>query len=200
MAAISYKQAKFLTSVAQLSQLPPDEGKEVAFIGRSNAGKSSALNALTQQHNLARTSKTPGRTQCINFFTLDEQRKIVDLPGYGYAKVPESVKERWQSTLHLYLTQRRCLKGLILLMDIRHPLKPLDLDILNLAHIAQLPVHILLTKADKLGYGAARTILQKTRSTLDKQNYSDVTLQLFSVTQKQGLEELTAKFDQWLNC
>ena len=126
-----YRQAQFLTSAAALNQLPPDEGIEVAFAGRSNAGKSTVLNVLTGQRQLARTSKTPGRTQLINLFTLDEHRRLVDLPGYGFAQVPQSVKLRWQETLSQYLEQRDCLKGLILLMDSRHPLQALDLNLLD---------------------------------------------------------------------
>ncbi|MES9938030.1 MAG: ribosome biogenesis GTP-binding protein YihA/YsxC, partial [Sedimenticola sp.] len=142
-----YHQARFLTSAAKLNQSPADEGIEVAFAGRSNAGKSSAINTLCQQRNLARTSKTPGRTQLLNFFTLDEQRRLVDLPGYGYAKVAEKVKLQWQKELAAYLEQRQSLRGIILLVDVRHPLKEFDQQMLDWSAQIDLPVHILLTKA-----------------------------------------------------
>ena len=195
---MNYQQATFLTSAAKLSQLPPDQGAEVAFAGRSNAGKSSALNVLTNQNRLARTSKTPGRTQLINFFVLDEQRRLVDLPGYGYAKVSEQIKQRWQKTLAEYLETRRCLKGLILLMDIRHPLKDSDLHMLNWAHQANLPIHILLTKQDKLSKNAAQAT--KLKVTKQLQDYGDtITVQTFSSLKKTGIEPLTAVMDGWLH-
>ncbi|RJG41964.1 YihA family ribosome biogenesis GTP-binding protein, partial [Streptococcus pyogenes] len=137
-----YSKAVFLKSAARVNQLPEDSGYEVAFAGRSNAGKSSALNCLTHNKNLARTSKTPGRTQLINLFSLDEQRRLVDLPGYGYAKVAMEVKLEWQKNLAHYLEARQCLRGLILLMDVRHPLKDLDQILVNWALHRELPVHI----------------------------------------------------------
>lgn len=143
-------KAQFLKSAAQLSQLPNDNGIEIAFAGRSNAGKSTAINVLTGIKGLAKTSKTPGRTQLINLFAIDDQRRLVDLPGYGYAAVPQAVKERWQQTLSRYLQNRQCLRGLILLMDIRHPLTEFDQHIIQWATSAKLPIYILLTKADKL--------------------------------------------------
>lgn len=191
-----YSKAKFLTSVAEIKQLPPDRGFEVAFAGRSNAGKSSALNLITNQNRLARTSKTPGRTQLINFFQLDEQRYLVDLPGYGYAKVAPSVKRRWEENLTRYIESRQALKGIILLMDIRHPLTPFDQQMLSWTQHIQLPVHILLTKADKLARGAAmNTLLQ-----VDKQvkELTGVSVQLFSTLQRMGLEEVWQKLNDWL--
>ena len=143
------QQARFLISAAKVDQCPPDEGYEVAFAGRSNAGKSSALNTLTHA-SLARTSKTPGRTQLLNFFTLDEERRLVDLPGYGYAKVPIPLKQHWQRHLEAYLGSRESLVGLVLMMDIRHPLTDFDRLMLDWAQVSRLPVHVLLTKADKL--------------------------------------------------
>src|SRR3990167_9096610 len=128
-----YQQAKYLTSAPELDQLPPDKGSEVAFIGRSNAGKSSALNIITGIKGLARISKMPGRTQMINFFALNERLRLVDLPGYGYAKVPRMIKERWEQTVDSYLKERRCLKGLVVIMDVRYPLKELDEDIITWA-------------------------------------------------------------------
>ena len=192
-----FRLASFLTSANQLNQLPPDEGLEVAFAGRSNAGKSSALNTLTDQRSLARTSKTPGRTQLINFFIIDEQHRLVDLPGYGYAKVPEAVKRHWQQVLADYLQVRRCLRGLILLMDIRHPLKEFDRQMLDWCTHQQMPVHILLTKADKLKRGPAGNTLQQVRKTL-RTDYPLATVQLFSSLDKQGVEQAREKIAEWL--
>ena len=149
------QQSTFMLSAAKVDQCPDDEGFEVAFAGRSNAGKSSALNTLTHA-SLARTSKTPGRTQLLNFFKLDDERRLVDLPGYGYAKVPIPLKLHWQRHLEAYLGGRESLKGLILMMDIRHPMTDFDLLMLDWAVASGMPMHILLTKADKLTYGAAK--------------------------------------------
>lgn len=192
-----FRQAQFLTSANKISQLPPDEGAEVAFAGRSNAGKSSALNAITDNRGLAKTSKTPGRTQLINFFVLDEGYHLVDLPGYGYAKVPLAVKQHWQQVLSSYLQQRKCLRGLVLLMDIRHPLKDFDLQMLDWCRQQKMPVHILLTKSDKLKRGAASSVLLKVRKEL-KDAYPQVTAQLFSAHDKQGLAEACNKLVEWL--
>ena len=192
-----FRQAKFLTSANKISQLPPDEGAEVAFAGRSNAGKSSALNAITGVRSLARTSKTPGRTQLINFFALDDERRLVDLPGYGYAKVPEKVKQEWQRELTLYLEKRKALRGLILLMDIRHPLKEYDRQLLEWCQSSKLPVHILLTKADKLSRGAGGGVIQKLRHQLSKE-YPGSTVQLFSSLNFQGVEEAREHITNWL--
>ncbi len=192
-----FRQAAFLTSANKINQLPPDEGAEVAFAGRSNAGKSSALNAITDNRGLAKTSKTPGRTQLINFFALDESHHLVDLPGYGYAKVPLAVKQHWQQVLSTYLLKRQSLKGLVLLMDIRHPLKEFDRQMLDWCQQQQMPVHILLTKADKLKRGAASSTLHKLRKEL-KPCYPQATAQLFSAHDKQGLEEARRKLEQWL--
>lgn len=192
-----FKKACFLTSANALHQLPGDSGAEVAFAGRSNAGKSSALNVITEQRNLARTSKTPGRTQLINFFELDEAHRLVDLPGYGYAKVPDRIKHHWQQVLSEYLASRQCLRGLILLMDIRHPLKEFDRQMLDWCQHQQMPVHILLTKADKLKRGAAGNTLQKVRKEL-KAEQPLVTVQLFSAQDRQGLDEARQKLADWL--
>lgn len=190
-----YQQVQFLTSAAKLSQLPADTGMEVAFAGRSNAGKSSTLNALCQQKGLAKTSKTPGRTQLINLFELDDQRRLVDLPGYGYAKVNLAVKKSWQATLSAYLEKRQCLKGLILIMDIRHPLKEYDCATLEWAVEAGLPVHILLNKADKLKCGAAKNVLLDVQKQLP--NIDNLTIQLFSATKKIAVDELIQQLNQW---
>ena len=192
-----FRQAQFFTSANKINQLPPDEGAEVAFAGRSNAGKSTALNAITDNKSLAKTSKTPGRTQLINFFSLDEGHHLVDLPGYGYAKVPMAVKQHWQQVLSTYLQQRQGLRGLVLLMDVRHPLKEYDLQMLEWCRHQQMPVHILLTKADKLKRGAASSTLNKVKKAL-KEEYPQATVQLFSATAKQGVDEARRKLEQWL--
>ena len=192
-----YRQTVFLASAARLAQTPTDTGFEVAFAGRSNAGKSSAINTLCDQGTLARTSKTPGRTQLLNFFSVDDQRRIVDLPGYGYAKVAESIKREWQGLLASYLEERKCLRGLMLVMDIRHPLKDYDLQMLQWAGQIELPVHVLLTKADKLKRGpAANTVLQ-VRGRL-RQMGDAFSVQAFSSLKKQGIDEAHARLDQWL--
>jgi GTP-binding protein len=194
-----YNQTVFLKSAARVNQLPEDTGFEVAFAGRSNAGKSSALNCLTGIRSLARTSKTPGRTQLINLFTVkDEAHRLVDLPGYGYAKVSEKIKQDWQANLAHYLEVRQSLKGLVLLMDIRHPLKELDQLMIKWSITRQLPVHILLTKADKLSRGQAQAARLQV-----KQHYapfvgSTLSVQTFSSLKRQGLDELVEKIDEWL--
>jgi GTP-binding protein len=196
---MNYRQAKFLISAAQLRQLPPDEGAEVAFAGRSNAGKSSALNRLTDQKGLARASKTPGRTQLINLFELDSGRRLVDLPGYGYAEVPLAVKRRWQSTLSAYLQTRACLKGLVLLSDIRHPLKDLDMNMLVWAHEVDLPVLLLLSKADKLKTGARKAaVMEVGRRLSEELPGADVEVVPFSATKGLGLDALKERLDLWL--
>ncbi|WP_457667889.1 ribosome biogenesis GTP-binding protein YihA/YsxC [Thiolapillus sp.] len=192
-----FRQAAFLTSAARLSQCPPDEGYEVAFAGRSNAGKSSAINVICDHRGLAKTSKTPGRTQLLNFFELDEQRRLVDLPGYGYAKVSVSIKKDWQGNLATYLDKRQCLRGLILMMDCRHPLKDFDLQMLDWSAHIGLPVHVLLTKADKLKKGPASASLQKVKSAL-KERDGEFSVQLFSSLKKTGIAEAHQKLNQWL--
>ena len=191
-------QARFATSARTLTQCPPDEGREVAFAGRSNAGKSSAINRLTSQKSLARTSKTPGRTQLLNFFDLDESRRLVDLPGYGYAKVTKSMREQWQRELDAYLAGRQSLCGLVLLMDIRHPLKDFDQMLLDWAARANMPLHLMLTKADKLGHGAGKNTLIKTRQAL-KDHPGTLSLQLFSATQGTGLTDAWDLLADWLD-
>ncbi|XGA79974.1 ribosome biogenesis GTP-binding protein YihA/YsxC [Halomonas sp. CH40] len=197
--ALNYTTARFLTSAPTLAQCPEDSGTEVAFAGRSNAGKSSAINALTQQKALARTSRTPGRTQLINYFGLmnGTSQRLVDLPGYGYAKVPEAVKLEWQHHLADYLRGRNTLRGLVLLMDVRHPLTEFDQMMLGFADKRDMPVHILLTKADKLKKGPANASLQKVRSQL--REWEDlVSVQLFSALKKDGITTLSQRLDQWL--
>lgn len=197
---VNYRGARFELSAAKLTQLPPDEGLEVAFAGRSNAGKSSAINRITGQKSLARTSKTPGRTQLINFFTIDEKRRLVDLPGYGYAKVSEEVKRRWQQTMEQYLASRQSLQGLILLMDVRHPLKEVDQQLLSWCWHVGMPVHVLLTKSDKLKRGQAQNTLLKTRREIESSDPAGLTsVQLFSALKGTGEGEVYKVLDHWLD-
>jgi GTP-binding protein len=198
MANPNYKSATFLLSAAKLSQLPPDRGIEVAFVGRSNAGKSSVLNQLTNNSKLARVSKTPGRTQQINIFVLDANRRLIDLPGYGFAKVPEAIKIQWQKTLDAYLSTRECLRGLILVMDIRHPLMEIDRNLLDWASAGGLAVHILLNKADKLSNNAIKNTLMKVNTYIEPFP-TIVTCQPFSALKKTGIKELREVVDGWYN-
>lgn len=196
-----YRQAQFLVGVASPRYLPPDRGAEVAFAGRSNAGKSSAINVICGQHGLARVSKVPGRTQQINFFLVSDDRRLVDLPGYGYAKVPASVKQRWQRLVDSYLSHRRSLRGLILLMDSRHPFTSFDEKIIDWCGRAGLPVHILLTKSDKMSRGAAASILHQIQQKLHRIPESTgylFSLQLFSAPKATGLVQVHDKLDDWL--
>jgi GTP-binding protein len=195
-AIINYQKATFLTSAPDIKALPADTGIEVAFAGRSNAGKSSALNTLTRQNGLARTSKTPGRTQLINTFSLSENQRLIDLPGYGFAKVPLAVKEKWQKALSEYLIKRESLKGIVILMDIRHPLKDLDQDLIHWAVQSNLQVLLLLTKADKLSPGPRKKVLLEVTEA-SMAFMGDVTVQVFSSLTKLGLPELEQKLDQW---
>ena len=192
------QQTQFLLSAPTFKLCPADTGLEVAFAGRSNAGKSSCINALTNQRQLARSSKTPGRTQMINFFHMgNDQQRLVDLPGYGYAAVPESMKKEWQKELEKYLVSRKSLAGLILLTDIRHPLKFFDEQMLHWAKDGDLAVHVLLTKADKLKYGASKNTLQQVKNELKKLKLP-FSVQLFSAQNKQGLDELSLTLAKWL--
>lgn len=191
-----YQKAYFLLSVADVKQLPPDQGIEVAMVGRSNAGKSSVLNKITQCKALARVSKTPGRTQQINIFVIDDKRRLVDLPGYGYAKVPLAAKQKWEKTIDAYFHQRESLKGLILVMDIRHPLREQDVTLLEYCDDRGLAVHILLNKADKISRGAAAKTLHTVKAALTSFRNS-VTLQTFSALKGTGIKELHSLLDQW---
>jgi GTP-binding protein len=192
-----FHSIQFLKSAASLSQLPVDRGAEVAFVGRSNAGKSSALNAIAGIKKLAKVSNTPGRTQLINLFALDDHHRLVDLPGYGYAAVPQEIKLRWQATLASYLESRESLQGLILLMDIRHPLKELDQNFLVWSARRNLPVHVLLTKADKFSKGGAANVLQQVLPELRKL-HPNATAQLFSSPNKIGVDQAQKQIIQWL--
>ncbi|WP_341936743.1 ribosome biogenesis GTP-binding protein YihA/YsxC [Marinimicrobium sp. C2-29] len=196
---INFRGASFDQSAPSIRECPPESGTEVAFAGRSNAGKSSAINALTHNSKLARTSKTPGRTQLINFFRLSEHQRLVDLPGYGYAKVGREMKEQWQRNLSEYLQQRECLQGMVLMMDIRHPLQEFDTTMINWAVEVEMPVHILLTKADKLKRGPATNTLMAVRKQMQEAGVDDlVTAQCFSSLKRTGVDELKAKLTEWL--
>ncbi|UZE95646.1 ribosome biogenesis GTP-binding protein YihA/YsxC [Alkalimarinus alittae] len=195
---ISYNSARFLLSAPTIMQCPTDSGSEVAFAGRSNAGKSSAINTITNNSKLARTSKTPGRTQLINFFTLNVPGcRLVDLPGYGYAKVSKEVKTEWQEHMDEYLHARQSLKGLVLVMDIRKPLSDFDTMMLEWAEASKLPISILLTKADKLRPGAAKNMLAKIKSDLKDVEYL-ASVVLFSSLKKSGVENARTQLDNWL--
>ena len=193
----SYRAARFLTSAAKLAQCPPDTGWEVAFAGRSNAGKSSAINSLTGNRKLARTSRTPGRTQLINFFELSDSQRLVDLPGYGFARVSESMRRHWGELLADYFESRRSLAGLILIVDIRRKLKEFDRRMIEFAESVGLPIHILLTKADKLKRGPAQSTLLSVRAELSAQSEL-ISVQLFSSLKRQGVDELRRQLNQWL--
>lgn len=197
---IDFRRAKFLISapdIAHLDQyLPGDVGVEIAFAGRSNAGKSSALNALTEQKSLARTSKTPGRTQLINVFELDSQRRLVDLPGYGFAQVPLAMKNKWQQALGEYLQKRACLSGVVVLMDIRHPLKDLDMQMIEWAVASEIPVLALLTKSDKLAQSAKMKTVNEVRKALT--DFGDwVQVEPFSSLKGTGKPKVLSILNEW---
>ncbi|QMV53541.1 ribosome biogenesis GTP-binding protein YihA/YsxC [Ewingella americana] len=194
----NYHMTHFVMSAPDIRHLPSDEGIEVAFAGRSNAGKSSALNTLTQQKALARISKTPGRTQLINLFEVEPGIRLVDLPGYGYAQVPEEMKIKWQRSLGEYLQMRNSLKGLIVLMDIRHPLKDLDRQMIEWAVAVGTPVMLLLTKADKLASGARQAQVKMVREAV-KEYMGDIQVEAFSSLKKQGVDKLSQKLNTWFS-
>lgn len=188
-----FNKAEFLLSAPSIKQAPDDTGKEVAFAGRSNAGKSSAINTLTNNKKLARTSKTPGRTQLLNFFSLSEDCRLVDLPGYGFAKVPKAIKQAWDRNLAVYLQERQSLKGLVMLMDIRHPLQPYDWQMVRWASASSMPIHLLLTKSDKLKTGPAKSTLLKVKQELAKESLVDnLSLQTFRLSKKRVLVNSTS--------
>ncbi len=190
-----YRHTRFLLSAPELKYLPEDSGYEIAFAGRSNSGKSSAINTIVEQKSLARTSKTPGRTQQLVLFSLDEQRRLVDLPGYGYAKVPLSVKLHWQKTLGQYLQTRRCLCGLVLMMDIRHPLTEFDQQMLLWCENMKMSVHILLTKSDKFSYGKGMTILAEVKQQVARFT-NPISIQRFSSLNREGIDEVKIFLNQ----
>lgn len=191
-----YFNASFMMSASRVDGVPEDVGKEIAFAGRSNAGKSSAINTLTNQKALARTSKTPGRTQLLNFFRIQEQQRFVDLPGFGYAKVPIAVKRQWHVMIERYLNERLSLAGIILVIDVRHPLTEFDQQMINWCQYTQLPLHILLTKADKLNFGTAKNTLLKVQRQLEEISIP-VSVQLFSALKRVGIDEIHQVLDAW---
>lgn len=192
-----FANAQFLKTVVRLTDLPSPEGKEVAFLGRSNVGKSSTLNAIVNQRSLARTSRTPGRTQAINMFTLNPNTlKLIDLPGYGFAKAPPSVVKEWHKLIDGYLRERECLAGLILIMDIRHPLQDMDQAMFDWLLVSEIPVHLVLNKCDKLSRMQGLHALKKLQLALAQ--HENISLQLFSASKKIGLLELQQKVAGWL--
>jgi len=199
-ASIDLRHTRFLLGAARAGQFPPDSGWEVAIAGRSNAGKSSVINVITGVRGLARVSKTPGRTREINFFHVDDQRRLVDLPGYGYARVPIPVRQAWQRLIEEYFRGRQCLRGVVVVMDCRHPLTDFDRQMLVWCDHARLPVHLLLTKADKLSRGAAAAVLHKVRSSVSREygGTVTVTLQLFSSLKRSGVAEAQQILAKWM--
>ena len=191
----TYPDAKFVTSAAEARQLAPDTGREIAFAGRSNSGKSSAINATIERAGLARVSRTPGRTQLINFFELAPQRRLVDLPGYGFAKVPEKVRARWLELMEHYFNVRESLVGLVLIVDSRRGLGAQDAAMLEWVLARDRRAHVLLSKSDKLNRRDALSVLRETRAACSD---AAVTVQLFSAHARQGLEEARAVLEQWL--
>jgi GTP-binding protein len=191
-----YRKAHFLISAGNATQFPAN-GLEVAFAGRSNAGKSSAINTLCDNKGLARTSKTPGRTRLVNFFEIDEEHRLVDLPGYGFAKVPLAMKNEWQKLMTDYLSDQKALNGLVVIMDVRHPLNDTDWQMLQWCDHFNLPAHVLLTKADKIKRGAQQNSKLKTQKLL-KEADINASVQTFSALKKTGLDELVTKLNSWL--
>lgn len=191
-----YFNATFITSASRVEDAPEDIGKEIAFAGRSNAGKSSVLNTLANQKALARTSKTPGRTQLLNFFQIQGQRRFVDLPGFGYANVPLAVKRQWHTMIEKYLTQRLSLCGIVLVMDVRHPLTEFDQQMITWCKHGSVPLHILLSKADKLNFGAAKNTLFTVQRQL-QEALTPVSAQLFSSLKRVGIDDIHQVLDAW---
>jgi GTP-binding protein len=189
-----FQQAQYLTSAFELSQILPDEGREVAFAGRSNSGKSSAINCLTHQKKLCKTSKTPGRTQLINFFGIEESRRLVDLPGYGFAKVPTKLREHWGEVLSTFLLERKALAGLVIVVDIRRGISDIDQALIDLAG-HQIDLHILLTKSDKLSKAAISKTISVVKRSLGDERHSVSSL---SILNRQGLEQLEIRCAEWL--
>ena len=196
--SLPLQQVQFLKSAGASQDFPEDAGAEIAFCGRSNAGKSSAINAICQQHHLARTSKRPGHTQLINFFRLDGDIRLVDLPGYGYAKAPAHIQRRWQSLTESYLVHRNALCGLVLLMDIRHPLTEIDWTMVRWSKYYQLSLYILLTKADKVKRNMMVKSLTRVASDLEQHGF-DAGVQVFSATQRVGIAQAQEKISVWIN-
>ena len=195
--SLVFQHVRFLKSASTVRDFPEDAGAEVAFCGRSNAGKSSAINAICQQNSLARTSKTPGRTRLINFFKLGSDARLVDLPGYGYAKAPAKVQQQWQNLMQSYLVHRHALCGLILLMDIRHPLTEIDWTMIQWSEHYRLPLYILLTKADKVNRNAMMKSHTRVASDLERHGF-DAGTQIFSATRRTGISQAQKKISAWI--
>ena len=193
-----FREAQFIKSTPTLAGLPPDVGAEIAFAGRSNAGKSSAINALTEHPQLARVSKTPGRTQHLVFFDVSRERRLVDLPGYGYAKVPEAMRLEWRGVIDGYLRDRTSLRGLVLMMDIRLPMTPFDIQMLQLTNARNLETQILLTKADKLNRGPGLNVLKQVEKSLKEHGFN-AQIELFSAPTKQGVQPVRWQLAKWLD-
>ncbi len=192
-----FSTATYTVSAPGMRHCPPDSGREVAFAGRSNAGKSSTLNAITGRRGLARTGKTPGRTQALNFFALDEDTRLVDLPGFGFARVPERMREAWRRTIDAYLRERRSLCGVVLVMDIRHPLKDFEQQMLTWCGEAGVPLHILLNKSDKLSRGQVARVERMLEQAIAGQ--PDCTVQAFSALRRTGLEAARLRISELLD-
>jgi GTP-binding protein len=191
-----FQRAEFVLSAAELTQLPPDEGREIVFAGCSNVGKSSTLNLLTNQSKLARTSKTPGRTQCLNVFRVNDRCRLIDLPGFGYAAVPARIKAKWQRTIDAYLRERACLFGVVLVMDIRMPLKAFEMQLIEWAAKSQVPIHLVLNKADKLSNSAVQAAVHRVSAALAELGDA-FSLQALSTKNKRGLDALLATLNDW---
>ncbi len=194
---MTHPVVEFLASAHRMEEMWPDTGREVAFAGRSNAGKSSAINALAAKHKLAFVSKTPGRTQTINFFSAGKNRRWVDLPGYGFAKVSKAERAYWGELISAYLTIRKSLFGLIILADSRHGIKPLDAQLIAWFSPSGRPIHVLLTKVDKLTQSESMAVLRKVQGELAR-GYANCTVQLFSATTNRGIDEANAVVAKWL--
>ncbi|MGH8551323.1 MAG: ribosome biogenesis GTP-binding protein YihA/YsxC [Methylococcales bacterium] len=191
-----YRNANFLLSAPHVKLAPPDAGLEIAFAGRSNAGKSSAINAITSQKLLARTSKTPGRTRQLVFFEIDQEHRLVDLPGYGYAKVSRQIQKQWHLAMQQYFDERKSLCGIFLIMDIRHPMTPFDQQMIEWCGVCRTPFHVLLTKSDKIKFGAAKTTLVQVGKELETSGVQ-ASIQLFSALKKIGIEDAHTILDAW---
>ncbi len=191
---ISLNQARFIVAAHKPTQWLPDDGREIAFAGRSNSGKSSAINAITARKGLAITSKTPGRTQQIVFFEVSETIRLVDLPGYGYSKVPKQMRTHWSKVIEQYLETRQSLRALILMMDIRHPLKPLDRQLLGWCQQSSIKAHVLLTKADKLSKSKTAMTMSAVRKELAAQE--NISIQAFSAHSQLGVSQARQRIDE----
>jgi len=190
-----YRLTKFLLSAPNADHFPADTGREVAFVGRSNVGKSSVINTITDHKNLARTSKTPGRTRLINFFTVDEGVRLVDLPGYGFARVPQAIKKQWSAVINGYLNHRVSLVGLVMIIDVRRELSAEDMTLLDWCMASGIPVHLLVNKADKLPFGRRKQALLKYQRQFEE---AAVSVQLYSAMDKTGVEAARGLLDSWL--